>query len=312
MLKSSASLAEPDPSSTDVSAHESTPPAEAHPLLHIDRIVTRICAAGALPRRIEGFAAGMTCAALIRASLVQSLYSFPRSDQLMEQLRYNALYRWFVGLKRGEPTWDGADYVRALTLLRASERGGPVLKEALSQAHAFAALTPGRFRIDTALLEAWSIASCDGAARSSAPGCCRAATSEDLSVSRLERAQAVILRRIGDPSLGPDEVAAELCMSRRALYLLFEKYGMTPTRAIREIRLESCRRVLGDARHLHRKITDVAMDFGFDDPASFSRQFKLRYGLSPREARFVRRPVPDLPERTARYRMSMQRACATT
>lgn len=78
-------------------------------------------------------------------------------------------------------------------------------------------------------------------------------------------------------------------MSRRALFLLFEKHGLTPTRVIRDLRLDHCRRLLLDARHRRRKITDIAMDFGFASACTFSRQFKDRFGISAMELRFAER-----------------------
>ena len=43
---------------------------------------------------------------LMRASLVQILFSIRSERQLMEQLEYNLLFRWFVGLSIDEPVWD--------------------------------------------------------------------------------------------------------------------------------------------------------------------------------------------------------------
>ncbi len=306
MLESFASFAESDlpiPIAA-IGSHPAAPEA-GHPLIHIHRIVGHVCAErGAFLPAPEP---GMSGVRLIRAALLQSLYAFACNDQLMEQLRYNALYRWFVGLEHEEPRWEAATYVRALNVLRGSQEGGALFRTALLQAHALASLVPGRFRVDGALLHAWTRPSC--CERPDAAGSVVTSTvaPDDLSLARLERARSVIERRIGDPSLCPDLVAHELCMSRRALYLLFEKHGMTPTRAIREIRLDSCRKMLSDSRHLHRKITDIAMDFGFEDPGSFSRQFKVRYGFSPRDARLDRQPIPEVGERAARYRASTHR-----
>src|ERR1700681_1525748 len=43
---------------------------------------------------------------LLRALLLQVLYSIRSERQLMEQLDYNLLYRWFVGLNMDDPMWD--------------------------------------------------------------------------------------------------------------------------------------------------------------------------------------------------------------
>ena len=241
---------------------------DAHPLAHIRSLVDDLC---------DGAPEVATRSALlIRAALLQALYSFPTDEQLLEQLRYNALYRWFVGLRGGESLWCESDYASALDALRGDESAAALFRRAVSEAHAYAALVPGRFRVDTALIEAWS--RLPTPLPSNGTDWFRA---DAARTSRLDRARSVILRRVADCKLDADAVAAELHMSRRALYLLFERCGLTPARAIREIRLDCCFRLLRDERYCHRKITDIAMDHGFKHFASFSRQFKMRYGIPP-------------------------------
>ncbi len=250
---------------------------DVHPLVHIRTLVDELC---------KGATVSTTrCAPLIRAALLQALYSFSSHEQLLEQLRYNALYRWFVGLRSDEQPWSESEYASVLDSLCRDEQGAALFRQATLDAHAYAALIPGRFRVDGSLFEQWSRLLVPGAADS---GRRRA---DSTRTSRFDRAHAVILRRVADPTLDADAVAAELFMSRRALYLLFERYDLTPTRAIREIRLDCCMRLLRDERHGHRKITDIAMDHGFLHFASFSRQFKQRYGISPSAVRGARQLV---------------------
>jgi transposase len=47
---------------------------------------------------------------LLRALLLQAFYSIRSERQLMEQLDYNLLFRWFVGLSVDEPVWDASVY----------------------------------------------------------------------------------------------------------------------------------------------------------------------------------------------------------
>src|SRR4051812_39584890 len=118
MLESFASIAESDLPITiaAIGSHPSAAPEAGHPLIHIHRIVGHVCAErGAFLPASEP---GMSGVRLIRAALLQSLYAFACNDQLMEQLRYNTLYRWFVGLERDEPGWEAAAYVRALNFPR--------------------------------------------------------------------------------------------------------------------------------------------------------------------------------------------------
>lgn len=116
----------------------------------------------------------------------------------------------------------------------------------------------------------------------------------DLGVSafqnpRLSRAQRHILAHIADPDLDANDLAAALCISRRSLYMLFKEYRLTPAKMIHDIRLEQSRASLGDARQQHRKITDIAFDHGFGDYATFSRLFKMQFGLTPSEYRLKSR-----------------------
>lgn len=234
-----------------------------HPLTRIRQIVEEL---GAVPDQ----------ARLIRAALLQSLYSFACSELLLDQLRYNWLYRWFVGLGADEAPWSSHDYQVSLERLRTSPAGAALLRMAMLRAHACAAENPDRFRVDRTLVGLWTSGPAHGGRD---PGQPDGADHRDRA--RFDRARALILERIGDPALSPEKIAADMCMSRRALYLLFGKYGQTPSGAVRELRLECCRRLLSDPRHRHRKITDIAMDCGFVHTGTFSRQFKERYGHSP-------------------------------
>lgn len=211
---------------------------------------------------------------LLRAALLQALYSLPGIAQLLEQLRYNALYRWFVGLNGEERPWTESGYAGALAALFDEPAAAERLRQALLAAAACAARSPGRFRVDAALVERWT-ATIPPVGEPLDP----------LPANRLARARAVILRRLADPNLDADAIAGELGMSRRALYLMFERHGQTPSRAVRQLRLEGCLRLLGDGRHDHRKLSDIAWDHGFNDYATFSRLFKAHYGVAPNALR---------------------------
>lgn len=269
-------------------------PDSSHPLARIDRIVDSICTQVTVPT--GSGAPSAVDARVIRAAILQSLYSFGCNELLLEQLRYNALYRWFVGLHDEEHPWNSASYADALDRLLKCPRGAGMLRSSLIRAVSCAALSPDRFRVDRTLVDRWTSTRREPS-QSDSPS--EPVTSE-LCRARLERARDIILRRIGDHGLTPESIAAEMCMSRRALFLLFEKHGMTPTRLIRDLRLDHCRSLLADARHRQRKITDIAMDFGFAHPGTFSRQFKDRFGVSPIEVRFGNRNALS-PYRVGRY-----------
>lgn len=102
---------------------------------------------------------------------------------------------------------------------------------------------------------------------------------------RLDEARRYVVEHLSDARLTPDRLAAALNISRRALYLLFKSIGLTPGGFIIESRLECCRTALADPIRRHRTITDIALENGFCDSAHFSRLFKARFGLTPRQWR---------------------------
>ena len=62
---------------------------------------------------------------LLRALLLQMLYSVRSERQLMEQLDYNLLFRWFVGLSMDDPVWDPTVFTKNRERLLAATSPGP-------------------------------------------------------------------------------------------------------------------------------------------------------------------------------------------
>jgi AraC-like DNA-binding protein len=102
---------------------------------------------------------------------------------------------------------------------------------------------------------------------------------------KLDLAHQYILSHIDGPALSPDELACALHMSRRKLYQIFKERQITPSRYIRDVRLIAVAQALRSTRNAHRGILELALDYGFNDSASFSRAFKAAFGLSPSEWR---------------------------
>jgi len=104
----------------------------------------------------------------------------------------------------------------------------------------------------------------------------------------LHYAQTYIDHHLSDADLSLGEVAAALKVSPRYLSGLFGD-AETPYRTLlRERRLERCAADLSDPRLAFRSVTDIALSWGFVDPAHFSRTFKARYGLSPSDYRAMK------------------------
>ena len=101
----------------------------------------------------------------------------------------------------------------------------------------------------------------------------------------LLQAQAVIEARLGDPELGPEQVARACFISTRYLYRVFEREGLGVCEWIRSARLERCRRDLHDPAFADQSIVAVASRWGLPNAQHFSRLFRATYGCAPREYR---------------------------
>lgn len=93
---------------------------------------------------------------LIRASLLQVLYSIRSERQLMEQLDYNLLFRWFVGLTVDDPVWDHSTFSKNRERLIESGVARRIMKRLLKRAKRERLLSSEHFSVDGTLLEAWA------------------------------------------------------------------------------------------------------------------------------------------------------------
>lgn len=101
----------------------------------------------------------------------------------------------------------------------------------------------------------------------------------------LYRVYQTIERKLGDPDLAPARVADAEGISERYLQKLFEGTGSSFTHYIRERRLQRTWADLSNPAEAHHSISEIAYRSGFNDSAYFSRAFRNRFGLSPREFR---------------------------
>jgi AraC family transcriptional regulator, positive regulator of tynA and feaB len=99
------------------------------------------------------------------------------------------------------------------------------------------------------------------------------------------RVVAHIRNHLVDPDLDVDLIAAAMGCSKRYLHKIFSDQGTTLAKLIWSMRLERCYVDLGDPAKANVSITDVAYSWGFGDSCHFSRAFKVRYGVTPREFR---------------------------
>jgi transposase len=93
---------------------------------------------------------------LLRALLLQALYSIRSETQLMEQLDYNLLYRWFVGLNPDDEVWDVTVFTKNRERLMAGEVSQRLLEAVLRQAAEHDLLSEEHFTVDGTLIQAWA------------------------------------------------------------------------------------------------------------------------------------------------------------
>ena len=93
---------------------------------------------------------------LLRALLLQAFYSVRSERQLMEQLDYNLLFRWFVGLGMDAPIWDVTVFTKNRERLLAGDVAAKFLAMVLNQPRVKALLSDEHFSVDGTLIEAWA------------------------------------------------------------------------------------------------------------------------------------------------------------
>ncbi len=93
---------------------------------------------------------------LLRALILQLLYSVRSERQLMEQLDYNLLFRWFVGLNADEPVWDAEHVQQEPRSAGGAEIARQFFAQIVGQAGRGGLLSAEHFTVDGTLIEAWA------------------------------------------------------------------------------------------------------------------------------------------------------------
>jgi transposase len=93
---------------------------------------------------------------LLRALLLQMLYSIRSERQLIEQLDYNLLFRWFVGLSMDDPVWDPTVFTKNRERLLRGDIARAFFERVVAQAQARQLLSAEHFTVDGTLIEAWA------------------------------------------------------------------------------------------------------------------------------------------------------------
>ncbi len=93
---------------------------------------------------------------LIRASLLQILYSIRSERQLMEQMDYNLLFRWFVGLGIDDGVWVPTVFTKNRDRLLSTEMSRKIMAAILAHREVAPLLSDDHFSVDGTLVKAWA------------------------------------------------------------------------------------------------------------------------------------------------------------
>src|SRR6201990_1876917 len=93
---------------------------------------------------------------LLRALLVQAFYSIRSERQLMEQLNYNLLFRWFVGLSVDDPVWVPTVFSKNRDRLLEGDIAAALMDAVLTLPRVKALLSDEHFSVDGTLIQAWA------------------------------------------------------------------------------------------------------------------------------------------------------------
>ena len=93
---------------------------------------------------------------LLRAQLIQMLYSVRSERLLMEEIDYSVLFRWFVGMNLDEPVWDVTVFTKNRDRLLDGDVAREFLCEVVKQAQEKKLTSDEHFTVDGTLVEAWA------------------------------------------------------------------------------------------------------------------------------------------------------------
>ena len=93
---------------------------------------------------------------LLRAQLLQMLYSIRSERMLMEEIDYSMLFRWFVGLNLDEEVWDPTTFTKNRDRLLQADVAKEFLEQVVAQARQKGLTSDEHFTVDGTLLEAWA------------------------------------------------------------------------------------------------------------------------------------------------------------
>ena len=110
-------------------------------------------------------------------------------------------------------------------------------------------------------------------------------SASSITSGRHAKVKLFIEQRLRDPELSPGVIAGQLKLSSRYLRMIFASSNEKVSAYILRRRLEECARQMADACWRGHSITEIAFAWGFNSAPHFTRSFRERYGVSPRQFR---------------------------
>ena len=215
---------------------------------------------------------------LLRAQLLMILYSIRSERQLMEQLNYNLLYRWFVGLDMDDVVWDVTVFTKNRQRLIGAEASQQLLAGVLDQAREQDLLSEEHFSVDGTLIQAWASAQSFKNKKDPPPsgrgsGKDGSLLLRDKVESRTD-AEARLYKKAQPDKAVPSYQGHALMENRNGLIVAAEA-SQSCNAAERDIALKMLDRVIGSKwKRLNKKIT-LGADTSYQD-RGFVQQLRER------------------------------------
>lgn len=104
---------------------------------------------------LQGWARAQQLQVLLHALLLQLLYSLPSEKQLYEQLNYNLLFRWFVGLELNQRVWGFSVFVRDLGQVLDNPQAVRLIERVIGEVFSGGLMQMPEFSLNFAQLHTW-------------------------------------------------------------------------------------------------------------------------------------------------------------
>lgn len=132
---------------------------EDHPLRSIRGMVHQVLSG--LTKEFQAMYSRTGCSSigperLLRALILQVLYTIRSERMLIEQLDYNMLFRWFVGLSMDDVVWDHSTFTKNRDRFLKSDLAGAFFSGVIFQAEEAGLLSDEHFTVDGTLIDAWA------------------------------------------------------------------------------------------------------------------------------------------------------------